>query len=885
MSARATLPWLVRVLLRCLPLGDRRDDVTADISDLYASRLAERGRVHAYSRVWLDVASVAAPHRAITRVLSSDRVGGIESCLLDLRYGLRLFRKHPAVIGAAVAGLALAIGVGTSVFTLLNATVMRPYGMDDPSSVVRVQMRLKGGVATEWPYRGFMELAERARQSRIVATSSESVRIAPTANAEADRVDALQLVSGPYMTVLGGRAALGRLLLPSDDTPSASPAIVLNHRFWTTRLSADRTIVGKTLWLSGHAATVVGVIDADFTGPSDQPPAAWTTFGSYGAIFGVRPIDRSSDTPVSVIARVAPGVAREVAERELSAIAAALPDVGIRSAPGALVPAAGVRLDGAASPLDGRDAGTGLMVISAILFVIGLVLALACANVANLLLAGATVRGREISLRLALGAPRGRIVRQLLTESVFIGALAGGLGLLLSMMLVPVAARTMGLADSYDVTPDLHVVLFAVFTALASGLAAGVSPARHGAHGDLIGPLKLQGADGAGGPRVGRARRLFVGFQAAASTLLLVTAALFGRATMDLLRIHLGFDADRLVGVVAAFPRSGFEAAAADDYWRSAQERVRALPSVQQVALTSSLPFDTDLSVRVVDRMAQRGVEYLIFHQRISPEYFSTAGLRLIRGRVFETDDMRSDAPVAIVSRSVARDFFGDADPIGASLSAVSDDLRSLRVIGVVDDAVTARLRGRGNGVIYQPMTAARMGAARLLVRSAHPELVVHDLEAALRSVDPRVRPDARLVREGLDEYMTAPKIMAGASAAIALVAVALAILGMFGVSAFIASQRLREMQVRRAIGASASDLAALLTRQSLTPVGVGVVVGLAIVLPAARVLAPVLSGLSPYDPAAIVGSVLVIAVSAAAAVVMPALRAARVDPTSLLRA
>ena len=310
MTSRAPLPRLVRAVLRCLPLGDRRDDVTADIHDLYVSRLAERGRVHAWSRVWQDLASVAAPRLTAPRVRLQDRAGGIETCLLDLRYGLRLFRKHPAVIGATVGGLALAMAAGTSVFTILNATVMRPYGMDDPASVVRVQMRLTGGVATDWPFHGFLDLSARARQSRVVASASESVRIGAAGEDPSASVDSLLLVSGRYLTVLGARAVLGRTLVPSDDDASAAAVVVVNHRFWTRRLDGDRAIVGKTLWLSGRAVTVVGVIDPSFTGPADQAPAVWATFGSYGAIFGDRSIERSSDTPVSVVARVNPGVAR-----------------------------------------------------------------------------------------------------------------------------------------------------------------------------------------------------------------------------------------------------------------------------------------------------------------------------------------------------------------------------------------------------------------------------------------------------------------------------------------------------------------------------------------------------------------------------------------------
>ena len=599
---------MIRLLLKCLPLGERREEIETDFTELFDARLRAGGRLHASWRLILDLVSLLKPRASSVAAAPRDRSGGLVTWLVDLRYGLRLFRKHPAVIGATIAGLALAIAVGTTVFTILNASVIRPYGMADPRSVVRVELLSEHGLSTEWPYHAFHAMRERARQTQLAASLEEHVRFSWSAAETPSRVDALQLVSGGYIPTLGGRAALGRTLLPSDDEPGAAPVVVVNHRFWTSRLNADPAIVGKTVWLSGSAVTVAGVIEPSFTGPVGNPPAIWAPFGSYGAIYKDRPIDRTSATQVRVIARVVGGAARAAAEQELSAIAAGLPDVGIPTESGGLSRATGVRLDGAASPMDGEDNADLVIVIGAVLLIVCLVLALACANVANLLLAGAAARTREIGVRLALGASRRRILRQLLSESAVIGLMAGAAGFLMSMWLVPMVVRVVGMPDTSDVRPDLAVILFTAVIAVFCGTAAGLAPARHGAKSDLLTVLKSQGAQAGSPPKAARTRRLFIGFQAAASVLLLVTAALFLRAALHIVRVDLGFDADRLASVAPVFPRSGFDGTAVQGYWRSAMERVRAMPSVERASLALYTPFGGAVGIREVPRRGRGGM-------------------------------------------------------------------------------------------------------------------------------------------------------------------------------------------------------------------------------------------------------------------------------------
>lgn len=855
------------------------------MAELFETRRRHRGLIHAYQRMLRDLASVAALRESsVAPAAASERAGGLPSWLFDMRYGLRLVRKHPAVIGATIGGLALAIAVGTTVFTILNASVLRSYGMEDPGSVVSVRMLFTQGNSSSWPYHAFIDMRDRTRQSQVAASMGEGVRFSLAASETPARVDPLLLVSGNYLSMLGGRAILGRSLLPSDDEPGAAAVVVVNHRFWLTRLHGDQTIVGKTIWLSGGAVVIAGVLAPSFTGPVDRPPAFWAPFGSYATIFRDRPLSRTSSSQVDVIARLADRVDRTTAAQELSTIAAALPDVGIRSESGKLLPATGARFDGAASPMDGADSADMLAVVSIILLVVGLVIALACANVANLLLAGAAARAREIGVRVALGASRRRILRQLLSESVLLGLIAGAAGFTLSLWLVPFVARVIGLSDMYDVRPDLTVVSFTAAMAVMCGMAAGLAPARHGSRGDVLGMLKSNGAHAGSPPTATRTRRLFLGFQAAASVLLLVTAGLFLRAAVRITHVDLGFDADQLVAIAPAFPRSDFDTSAAGAYWRAATERVRAIPSVESASLALYPPFAGVVSIREVPRILSNGEPYRIYENRTDAAYAGTAGFHLLRGRWYTADEVRANAPVAVVSESIVRDFYSGSDPIGASLSAIAKELTPITIVGVVKEAVTAHVRGPGNGTIHRPLPASEVLAARLMVRTANPSAIVRDLETLLVSVDSRVRPITSLVSQDVDRYMNEPKILAGVSGTIALLALVLAVLGLYGVTTFVVGQRMWEMHVRQAIGASAGDIVRLLVRQSLTPVAIGLVAGLAVALAAARVLTPALMGISPYDPGAVGGAVVVLLAAATAAVISPARRAARADPAAVLR-
>jgi putative ABC transport system permease protein len=863
-------------VLRLLPLGAERADSETDLAELYASRRRDRGRVYATRRLLGDVLSVATPRP------------NLSAAAQDMRYGLRLFRKHTAVVGITVVGLGLAIAMCTTVFSILSATILRPYDMDDPSTVVRVHRLFEQGTATSWPYSAFAGL-QRSTQVALEASLAERVVLGTGPGTPAAPPEPILFVSGGYLPLLGGRPLHGRTLEPSDDRPGAAPVVVISHAFWTRHFNGDAAIIGRAIAMGRGSVTVAGVLRPPFSGPLETPPSFWAPFATHSEVYGGAAIGPSNQIHVNVIARTAAGGA-PAAQEQLSAVASRLP-AGSQRTTGALLESAGSRIGG-------PDAGALYLVIAIIFLVVGLVLALACANVANLLLAGASTRAREFGIRIAMGASRQRLLRQLLTESLVVGAAAGAFGFLLSLWLVPTLAHLIGLSPAYDVRPDLSVMLFTFVIALGAGVGAGLAPARHGARSDVAGLIKSQSLHAGTSPRATRLRRGFIGFQAAASMLLLVTAALFLRAAMQITRTDLGFDADRLVSVGATFPQAAAAASEGDDasiaaYWRTALDRVRALPSVEGASLAMYPPFGGPV---VLTERTHEGSPYTIVDNWTDAAYFQTAGFRIVRGRAYTPAEVEGHAPVAVVSESLARDFLPGVEPVGASLSlitlATSRRDGAVTIIGVVADAVTWRVRAGGNGAIYRPIDpktlvdagVTTLADARIVIRTPHPAGAIRDVEAALVAIDSRMRPDSTIIGDDVAKYLNEPTILAGLSGAVALLALVLSVLGIFGVTSFVVSQRTQEVSVRMAIGATAGDVMRLLIGQNIWPVAVGLIAGLAVALLGSRVLGGALSGLSPYDPLAIVPAVLVLSLTALVAIAVPARRAARTDPASVLR-
>ena len=875
------LRWLAWLLIR----GRDAEFVRHDLDALYARdratglsrwRAGQRYRRRLFesayclwrARVeWVELPGVEWLHDA--------RHGAV---LQDVRFASRLFLKHPAPVSIAIAGLALAIGIVVSVFTLVDAMILRPYGMDDPGSVVRVG-HLQGPIGVDgmgqehgwpyWSYASFRRMQEEATQARVEASLIETVEVSTAPAPAAGTRRRLLFVSGGYLAMLGGRPVVGRTLGPGDDTIAAARVVMVSHHMWTTELGADPSIGGKTIWVNGAPVTVVGVMQPDFTGPEEMPASMWAPLAAFD--------DLNTTSDISVIARLPHGSSLQRAQAELSAVFARA--AGGTSTSTTAAHATRVWLYGI-SPLEGPKATESYAAIAFFFVLFGLVLAAACANTANLLLAAAATRTREMGVRLALGATRRRLVRQTLNESLLLGCVAAAFAWLFAVWFLPVLSRALQLSGETGARPDLRAFAFTMGVAFVCSLGAAWSPARYGARDTLGGALKSNDTAPKGRSRL---RRSFVGFQAAMAMFLLIVSGLFARSSVRMSSVDVGFDVDRMFGIYVDAPRSGFDEAA---YMASAAMIVRAQPMVERVSVTQYLPFGSFVEH---DRFTHGGRSYQVDISRADPELFAAAGLRVVHGRSYSSEEADAEAPVALISEALARAFFG-GNAVGQPLSKIPADgglpQMDATIVGIVADAMLTPLRSQAGGAIYRPIARTRSNPASLLVRSANPQASAAAVKTLLRGLDPRVRPAVYFPREGLDAFMGGLRLLAVLSLPLAGLVLLLGVVGLFGVTAFSVSQRKKEMSIRVAIGATAAEIVRVLVVDSLRPVAVGLPIGLALAVGLSTFAERQheLPGVDPYDPLAIGVAVVLMLTATVAATFGPALRILRAQPSRLLQ-
>jgi predicted permease len=798
----------------------------------------------------------------------------------DVRFALRLFRRHPLPVGIVIVGLALAIGVVTAVFSIVNATLLRPYGMDDPASVVGVTQPGRPGGWPIWPHADFLRMRQATRLATLEAADQRRVRFSRKPASDETIDQPLLFVTGGYLPLFGGRPAVGRTLGPMDDLPSAPPAIVVSHHFWQTELGADRTVVGETVWVNDAPATLVGVLQPGFTGPTNVPVAMFATLAAIDDLQMGPPVTPLAGPQVAIVGRLRHGASPRAVQDNL---AAALNPSGKPRTVETGHGHGGALVYRASSPIDGPTEWDVYVVLVLVVGLVGTVLALACANVANLLLASAWTRVREVGVRLALGATRKRLVVQLVTESLLLGTMAGVLGFLFAFALVPVFATLVDASAGIDLAPDGRVLLFTLVVSLLCGLGAGLAPARHGTRGNVAAALQFQSGTRSAAAVPSRLRTTFVGIQAALSMLLLVVAALFTRSAVRMTSVEIGFDADRLLAVSFDIPRSDFDEPA---YIARALAAVRRISSVERVSVSQYAPFGGSVWT---DRFVHDGRSFDVSVMPADAEFFATTGARILRGRGFTAGEVAREAPVVLISQSIAAAFFQGRDPIGRLLSEVPSETGlpqpPATIAGVVADALVGRVDGEVYGAIYRPLSQKRVNPPTLLVRSARPGAAERSVEAALRGIDPRVEVMTRLVRDGLEGYLNVRRRLAWVLAPAAAVSLLLACLGIYGVTAFVTGLRTEEVSVRMALGASAGDILRLLATDSLRPIVMGLVVGLGLALVFSRFVAvEELPGINPLDPLSIATALATLLTCAIAAVLIPARRAAGVDPAELLR-
>jgi len=870
------LPGAARWLLRLTPVPrDKRAEVQADLHELFLGRRRDRGAVHAHWRLYHDVASLWRQSRPVVSTATPrSTLALLRDVRGDLRYAVRLFARQPAILLLTIVGLSLGLGIATAAFSIMNAA-LRGEGVVDPNRVPGVLRTTDRSVSTAWTYDEFLRLRNGSTRMQVEAVLTDAALVRTTA-AETDAPSAgLAFVSGGFFAATGGRVTLGRPLVATDEQHMGSPPVVVSFVFWTSRLNQDPAVVGRTIRIGRTAATVVGVADRGFSVPSNR--LLWMPLTAYGLVYDSAPVTRTPDMGVQVFGRLLPDVALPEAEAQLSAIAAALPGgaTGVDSA-------LRVRLDPHAGL--GRVSSSDVLAITLLVSaVIGLVLLLASANVATVLISTAISREREMGVRAALGASRSRIVRQLLTESLALGAIAATIGLVFAYWAIPIIGTMIEAPAGADLAPDLNVYLFLGIVTLVTGVCAGLAPARHSREADLVTPLKGEGArQNRVAPR--RLRSMLVMTQAAVSVLLIVMAALFVRATFRAATIDVGFDGDGLYAVSAglgdALDKDGVRI---KNFWARAISELQAVPGIAAVTLAELTPFGGVTKTAITREQPARVVHF----NRTRAEYFATLGVRLLAGRTYTREEVAAKAPVALVSQSLARAYWHDQSPLGQLLPQEIPVFETRPVvIGVVTDVITANLHDRNQFAFYEPLDPGSEVFARLMVRMAPGTTgVIEQASQRLRSIDPQADVEITSVAALLQQEAGRPRMLAALTGFVGIIAIVLCVIGLYGLTASVVGQRAREMGVRVAMGAAPRDLLRLLMWDSLRPVVLGLAVGAAAAVLASRVVvAAMFFGVSPQDPFAFAGAAAILLAAAALAVLAPTRRAAAVDAAFVLR-
>jgi len=801
--------------------------------------------------------------------------------LRDLRYGARVLAKSPGFTLVAVLALALGIGANSAIFSVVNAVLLRPLPYAEPDRLIRIGGTSKTErIGTFSPPDFFDWRARNTVFEGMAAFDASSPSL--TGGGEPERLNAARVSPG-FFALLRTPPALGREFLPQEEQRGQHRVAILSHALWQRRFGGDPSVVGRRIELSGDSFEIVGVMPEkfeppQFAGRDAQPPVLWVPFAPDLSQWG-----RDGRSVDAGIARLKPGVTVEQARAEMEAIARQLQAEYPKSNANA-----GVRLDTLQEQLVGGARRALLIFIAAV----GFVLLIACANVANMLLARAAARSKEIAIRTALGASRGRVVRQLMTESVLLALAGGGLGLLLALwaneFLLALSAGALPRVE--HVALDSRVVLFTVIVSLATGLVFGLAPALQASKTDLTESLKEGGRGGAAGLR-SRARSALVVSEVALSLVLLVAAGLLVKSFWRLQQTSPGFDPEGVLTMNVFLPGLRYpEDAQHAAFFGRVLERVATLPGVRHAGATSNLPISGNydrLPIYVEGRAESAAGEAPEAERyMVSDDYFRALGVPLVSGRGFNAEDAAGKPPVVIVAESVARANWPAGDAVGKRVKLGDPENPWLTVVGVAGDVRHYGPDTPANFQVYLPHRQSPSQVMTLVVRSeADPESLAAAVRGEVWAVD-KDQPvyDVKTMRQLLSASTAARRFNMLLIAVFAAVAVALAVVGIYGVMAYTVAQRTREIGVRVALGAGARDIYGLIVGRGMALAGAGVALGLAASFAVTRVMKSLLYGVDAADPAIFASVALLLSAVALLACYLPARRAARVDPAVALR-
>ena len=797
--------------------------------------------------------------------------------LQDLKYAVRMLVRTPGFTIVAVLTLALGIGANTAIFTVVNAIVLKPLPYTAPERLVMVwqDLRARGGPDDEWLTPGnYADLRNAKDVVEGIAVMS-GWRPALTGLGETTSIAGEQ-VSHEYLGLLGVSPALGRNFTPQDDVPNAPRVVMVSDGFWKTRFGGDRAAVGRVITLNGEPHEIIGVMPAGFRPVLSRMAELW------------RPLRLNVANPsrgaivLRSVARLPPGATLSQAQAAATTLSRQLE---------AAHPQSNEKMVFNLMPLHERVVRDVRPALLALLGAVGFVLLIACANIANLLLARGSSRGRELAVRIALGAARGRIVRQLLTESVLLAAIGGVAGVLIGVWAIDglLALAPESMPRLNEVRLESGVLAFASLVTLLTGVIFGLGPAIQSARAGVTQSLKEGGRGSAG--IGGRAlRRVLIAVEVAMALILLTGGGLLLRSFVELQEMDLGFKPDNiLVGFVNP-PRTAYDTSAKRlAFYDQILEKAGALPGVQQAALTSIIPLgggDTDTSFMIEGRAPARSQSEtpVTWYREVSAGYFDLVGIKFLAGRGFQE---REAAPSVVVNEAFVKKYFPNETPIGQRIR-FEPEQPAYTIVGVVADVkIGGALEPASRVETYVPYWQLTQGSIAVVLKSAgNPGALAAPLRQTVASIDrnvpiSNVEPLADIVRDSIDQ----PRFVMSLAAAFALVALALAAIGIYGVMAYTVTQRTTEFGVRMALGAARGEVFRLVLIDALKLTSVGVVLGIGGSLVISRSLAALQYGIRAADPVTVTVTSVALVLVAVVASVIPARRATRVDPIEALRA
>ena len=821
----------------------------------------------------------------------------------DVKYAFRVFRKYPGFTTIVVLTLALGIGANTAIFSLMDQVMLRALPVRDPGELVLLDgpgpFRGRTFNDQTFSYPTYKDFRDRTEVfSGVIARFPMAMTI--VWNGESERASG-ELVTGNYFEVLGVRPALGRVFNAADDrTPGAHQVAVLSYGFWARRFGSSPAVLNQTITVNGHPLTIVGVSAQGFNGlqvggntdvmvPMMMKAQMTPTWND---------LDNRRSRWVNVLARLKPGIAAEQAEVQMNVVYNQVKEQEIAEYSNV---SESFRKRFLEKHLEVLPGGRGLSdlrsqfsnALVVLMWMVGVVLLIACANVANLLLARTTSRQKEISLRLALGASRATIVRQQLVESSVLAAAGAAVGVMLavwtgSFLLAALPGSASG--RSLSSAPDLRVLAFALGLAAATSLVFGIAPAIQATRHAAAAALKDEAGSVAGGGRQAKLRRLLVVAQVAMSMLLLIGAGLFARSMYNLQSVDPGFQVEKLVAFSVDPALNGYAIERRLQLFESMQRELSNVPGVRHVSMSeigtlSGSQWRT--TVRVDGYKPKEGEDMNPSVDGVGPRYFSTMGIPLVAGREFQDTDTAGSPKVAIINEAMAKYFYGDTNPIGRRFGQGGGNPTDIEIIGVARDSRSQTIREKDGRFFYLPYRQnEEVTSLTFYVRAAGDAGAT---TAAIRQTMQRLDPnlpiyDMRTMEAQVAESLFVERMVSALSVAFGVLATLLAAIGLYGVMSYAVTRRTREIGIRMALGAEKNGVLWLVLKEVAALSIVGVAIGLAGAFYATRRIESQLFGITPNDPLTIAAAIALLLIVALAAGWLPARRATNIDPMLALR-